>query len=545
METYNTEWLPHLPNEVVADARGWNLDAYVVALEGWRRGLTLRWHTKDSEEFPNMKTWYVDSPGRLFSLSSDEKTHYFFRTRGDKVTNEAVEIGGDKAKTKEVLTEQNIPVPKGKQFSVDDKEELIEYAKEIGYPVVIKPTDGSFGRDVHTEIETDEQLILALEAIKQNKQNKNVIVEQHIPGKDYRIYVVGDEAVAAMMRLPANVIGDGKKSIRRLIEEKNEIRKDNPRLISCPIQVDVDLENYIAEQGYQLSSVLEKDKQLFLTDKANISTGGDPVTVTEDMPREVMEVAVKALQAIPGLHHGAVDIIVDERKQIEEAAYVIEVNPTSQLGGLMFPMVGKPCDVPAAIIDYYFPETKEVNTDKEKMYFDFSDVLSPLESNSANVSMVTPMPTGKLYAKKYTVIGDVQQLGYHMGLRKQAFERKLNGVVLNKEDGSIDVAVCGTDPEMVDDFENGLWEDPERSTVIEVHQSQWNQPMKVGFEIKGDLKTETEEIERLIKAIEQTEYELKRAEKEQQKYYNSFSWKITWPIRFFGAIVKRIKGEEI
>src|SRR5690625_7025104 len=100
VKTYYTEWLPHLPNEVVADARGWNLDAYVVALEGWRRGLTLRWHTKDSEEFPNMKTWYVDSPGRLFSLSSDEKTHYFFRTRGDKVTNEAVEIGGDRKSTR-------------------------------------------------------------------------------------------------------------------------------------------------------------------------------------------------------------------------------------------------------------------------------------------------------------------------------------------------------------------------------------------------------------------------------------------------------------
>src|SRR5690625_2826134 len=128
-----------------------------------------------------MKTWYVDSPGRLFSLSSDEKTHYFFRTRGDKVTNEAVEIGGDKAKTKEVLTEQNIHVPKGKQFSVDDKEELIEYAKEIGYPVVIKPTDGSFGRDVHTEIETDEQLILALEAIKQNKRS-----EERRVGKESR-----------------------------------------------------------------------------------------------------------------------------------------------------------------------------------------------------------------------------------------------------------------------------------------------------------------------------------------------------------------------
>src|SRR5690625_8041811 len=98
--------------EVVQDAQGWNLDAYTIALEGWRRGLTLRWHTKDSEEFSKMKTWFVDSPGRLFSLSSDDKTHYFFRTRGDKVTNEAVEIGSDKGKTKELLRSEERRVGK-------------------------------------------------------------------------------------------------------------------------------------------------------------------------------------------------------------------------------------------------------------------------------------------------------------------------------------------------------------------------------------------------------------------------------------------------
>lgn len=545
MEQYNTTWLPHLPKEVVADARGWNLDAYVVALEGWRRGLTLRWHTKDSEKFPQMKTWFVDSPGRLFSLSSDLKTHYFFRTRGDKVTNEAVEIGSDKAKTKEILSQKNIRVPKGKAFSVNEAEAILAYATEIGFPLVIKPTDGSFGRDVFTEIETEEQLKTALDTIKQNSQNKEVIVEQHIPGQDYRIYVVGDQAVAAMIRVPANVVGDGVKTVEQLIQEKNKIREENPRLISCLIKIDDQLKGYIGAQGYRLTSVLEKGKQLFLTDKANISTGGDPVTVTESIHPAVMKEAIRAIKAIPGLHHGAVDLILDERKSIEKAATVIELNPTSQLGGLMFPMIGKPCDVPAAIIDYYFPETKDVKTEKEKMYFDFIDVLSPLESKSANVSMVTPMPVGKLYSKKYTVIGDVQQLGYHMGLRKQAFERKLHGVVLNKEDGSIDVAVVGTDPEMVEDFENGLWEDPERSTVLEVHQSDWKEPMKVGFEIKGDLKTESEEIERLIKAIEETEYKLKAAEKEQQKYYSSLSWKITTPIRIFGAIKKRMKGEDL
>src|SRR5699024_8653464 len=214
----NTSWLPHLPKEVVADARGWNLDAYVVALEGWRRGLTLRWHTKDSEKFTDMRTWFVDSPGRLFSLSSDTKTHYFFRTRGDMVTNEAVDIGGDKGKTKELLEEKGVSVPKGKAFSVSEEEAIIAFAEEIGYPLVIKPTDGSFGRDVHTEIGANEELFIALDKIKAKEQNKHVIVEEQIPGIDYRIYVVGDKAVAAMKRVPANVVGDGERTILELID---------------------------------------------------------------------------------------------------------------------------------------------------------------------------------------------------------------------------------------------------------------------------------------------------------------------------------------
>src|SRR5690606_35538729 len=107
------EWLPHLSNEIVADLHGNLLDAYAVALEGWRRGLTLRWHVKDSEKFKEMRTWFVDNPGQLFSLSNGERTHYFFRTRGDKVTNEAVDIARDKDRTKRVLSKAGIPVPEG------------------------------------------------------------------------------------------------------------------------------------------------------------------------------------------------------------------------------------------------------------------------------------------------------------------------------------------------------------------------------------------------------------------------------------------------
>src|SRR5690625_79082 len=137
MDDVNTKWLPHLNEEVVSETEGNYLDAYVIALEGWRRGLTLRWHVKDSEKFKQMKTWYVDHPGQLFSLHSKDKSHYFFRTRGDQVTNDAVEKGMDKEVTKKLLHEAGIPVPEGKQFDGQDNEQLIvDYASTLGYPVV-------------------------------------------------------------------------------------------------------------------------------------------------------------------------------------------------------------------------------------------------------------------------------------------------------------------------------------------------------------------------------------------------------------------------
>lgn len=540
MKQNKADWLPHLTSEVVADARGWNLDAYAVALEGWRRGLTLKWHAKNSEKFSEMATWFVDTPGRLFSLSSEDKTHYFFRTRGDKVTNEAVEIGSDKEQTKQRLIQASIPTPEGKQFKEDvSDEEIINDTLQSGFPVVLKPTDGSFGRGVITNIQNEQELKNALHHVRAKQNFRDVIVEQYIPGEDYRIYVVGNEVVGAMKRIPANIIGDGIHSIRELIKLKNEEKKQNPRLISCLIKIDTKMIDFIQSQDYMLDSILENEKRLFLSEKSNISIGGDPINVTNELPDEITSTAVRALQAIPGLTHGAVDLIIDSRKSIEEAATIIELNPTAQIGGLLFPVEGKASDVPSAIIDYYFPETKDIIVDKTRFYFDFVDILSPLVSNATKTTTVTPMPMGRVYAKKYTVVGDVQDLGYHMGLRKQAFERYLSGLVLNLSDGNIEVVVAGTDPEMVDDFKNGIWEDPERSTVIEIHESNWESPMRVGFEIRGDLKTQADDISKLIQDIELTEHELKQAERKQQELYQSLSWKITAPVRAIGKIFKR------
>ncbi|TFJ91565.1 acylphosphatase [Lentibacillus salicampi] len=538
----NTEWLPHLSSEIVSDVHGNLLDAYAVALEGWRRGLKLRWHVKDSEKFSEMYTWYVDNPGQLFSLSSKDRTHYFFRTRGDIVSNEAVAIGKDKEKTKEALKKAGVSVPEGKQFSEEaTNESIIEYASKIGYPLVLKPTDGSFGRGVISNITSEGELDYSLEYVRTDLNYPDVIIEHYIRGKEYRIYVVGDEVVGAMNRIPPNVTGDGVKSIESLIELKNEERELNPRLVSCPITANEDVMDYIGRSGYSLATVPEAGEHVFLSDKSNISLGGDPVDVLDELPNDIKETAVSAIKAVPGLLHGAVDLIIHPEKPAAEAGFIIELNPTAQLGGLLYPIKGKSRDIPAAIIDYYFPETMPLKIDKTQTYFDFQDVLEPLLSRDASASTVTPSPLGKLYVKKYTVSGDVQDIGYHRGLRKQAFERNLHGFVMNLENGDIEVVVAGTDSEMVDDFRNGLWEDEERANVMEVQVDDYDEAIKVGFEIKADLKTQREEIKQFKQEFEVTELAMKKAEVQRRKLYESMSWRATKPVRLFGALIKKFK----
>lgn len=541
MEEVKTEWLPHLLREIVSEVEDNFLDAYAVALEGWRRGLILKWHVKDSEKFRDMETWFVDRPGQLFSLSSEDKTHYFFRTRGDKVTNEAVQIGRNKEKTNSSLKDAGVLIPEGRRFAEGALDKvLISYAEQLGYPIVLKPTDGSFGRGVISNIASAGELEDALVYVRGELGYKDVIIEQYIRGEDYRLYVVGDEAIAAMHRIPPNVTGDGRSTIQQLIKQKNEIRQDNPRLISCPIKINKETKDYLAQKNYNLKTVPHAKEHVYLSDKANISIGGDPVDAFDDIPEEVKEAAVKALKAVQGLEHGAVDMIVDDSGG-EVKAYVIELNPTSQIGGLLFPIEGKSRDVPAAIIDYYFPETESHHVDRTRTYFDFYDVLDPLQSRDAATTTVTPSPYGKIFAKKYIVTGDVQNIGYHRGLRKQAFERDLHGLVMNLENGGIEVVVGGIDADMVDDFENGLWEDEERAQVFEVQKEEYDGPIKVGFEIKTDLKTQLRELKEHKRELDITEYERKKAEVENRKFHRSTSWKVTLPVRLAGGVIKKFK----
>ena len=531
--------LPHLTEEIVLEARGETLDAFAIALEGWRRGLDLKYYASNHPACKKLPVWNEENPGKVFSLSDGTTTHYFFKSRGDRVSEEATYTAMDKVKTKQILDDAGISTPAGDTFPPDARnDDIIKRASEIGFPLVVKPIDGSFGRGVHLNIKSQEDLAAILINERYQERKQSILLERFIPGKELRVYVVGEQAVAVMEREPANVTGDGVHTINELIAIKNKRREENPRLYSCPILVNDELNKHLAKQEFTIDDIPAEGLRVILNPKSNISSGGDPHTLNLNETDILNETAVSALSCIPDLPQGSVDLIWD---RASNDVTVLEINPTSQIGSLLFPYEGEAFDVPRAIIDYYFPDTIPPSPHAEEMYFDLSDVIYPLKSSTVTMSRVTPLPKGTLHKKRFIVSGEVSDINYHRGMRKQAFERKLSGHIMSRDDGTVEMVVVGDDLERIADFKQSIYEDPERSVVESVEEEEYEGAVKIGFEIKADIKLMLEELDFLEKDIIATEKRYRKVLKINQSLRNSLSWRMTFPIRVAGDLVKILK----
>lgn len=108
---------------------------------------------------------------------------------------------GDKLATSSALQAAGVPQPKARvAFTPESAMELIE---ETGYPVVLKPVIGSWGRLVSkvNDREAAEALLEHREVLGNYQQQIYYIQEYiHKPGRDIRAFVVGDETIAAIYR---------------------------------------------------------------------------------------------------------------------------------------------------------------------------------------------------------------------------------------------------------------------------------------------------------------------------------------------------------
>lgn len=471
-----------LAKQMIRGARGFNLDTYVMALEGWRRGLSLTWYFNPAE-VTDLKIIGFYPLGKTFSLRSEKtnKIHYFYRSRGDKVANEAVDIVHNKHLAKSYFEKADIPTPKGIVFHKSlEHSEIIQKISELQYPLVVKPVFGSLGKGVVTNIKIESELLEGIEFIKESHDDyDDIIVEEYYEGNEYRVYVVGDEVVAATKRIPAHVVGDGLHTITELIDKKNEQRKINPYLSKKLINVDDSLRSYVTKQNLSLEHIPKDGEMIRLKGQCNISAGGDPIDVTNDLSDEIKQTAIKAVKAIPGLSHAGVDVIVSQNE-----AVIIEVNATADISMHLFPLKGEARNVPEYIMDYYFPDTKGISKDRTRVYFDYSNINYVLRNKFAQELTLTNAPSGKLHTARYIVSGKVQKVGYRAWVKRQAISKGLHGYTRNLKNGKVVVVVGSHDKNEVENFKKVCSIGPSRAEVETIRKLDWNAPIKLGFEIR-------------------------------------------------------------
>ncbi len=265
-----------------------------------------------------------------------------------------VDIASDKGLTKQILADAGIPVPVGGAAGTERAALVI--ANEIGFPVVVKPINGNQGRGVITGIENEKDLQRAF--FLAQSFDKQVIVEKHVVGRHYRLLVVGGKMVAAAERVPAKVTGDGEKTIRQLIEQVNQDPKrgyGHERPLT-KLKVDAVVINTLAEQGLELGTVLESNREVVLRANGNLSTGGTAIDVTDLVHPDTAVLAVRVARLI-GLDVAGIDVVANDISSplLSNNGAVIEVNAAPGLRMHLFPSAGRPRNVASEIMDYLFP----------------------------------------------------------------------------------------------------------------------------------------------------------------------------------------------
>lgn len=561
MGNHENKYLPQLKDAVPVEAYGYTVSMYSVALEGWRRGLTLRFINE------NRRRSEVS-----YSLSDKNgKTHYFSVARGDAVPREAIKICINKDLTKEYLSKAGVPIPEGETFGPGaSDDEIVSYAEQLGYPLVLKPSDGTGGSGVIANIKDKEEFADALEYVKYQLGYKRLIVERYIPGEDYRMYVIDDEVIAAFKKNPANVVGDGVHSIKKLIDLKNVERTKTPALHNRPIKVDRETLKLLSSKGYDLDSIPPKNEKVILKTKNNVSSGGDSIDVTDQLTDEIKNVAIQASRAIPGLVQTGVDMMVDLETN---TAAVLELNSRPHITAHLYPYEGKARDIPKAVIDYYFPETSQQDYKiNPGYYFDFKNVFDSFTSGICKEYQIPDAPRGDLAATRFRVTGSAGSLTYKKWVRNHAIKLKLHGYIKDLSNGETSVVVSGPADSITKFREIIKKERPKNVSVGNVTEKSRTLPVKVGFEIlenlgkprqkKDGIPAEAweyrgegyhpvwvpEEVTakkntkpkqgRQNSATASNAKESDAYKKKYEQLRNSTSWKITKPVRAIGKFFK-------
>ena len=221
----------------------------------------------------------------------------------------------NKTVTKKILADAGFPVPAGDEFT-NLEQGLAYYPLIKGKQIVVKPKSTNFGLgiSIFQEPASLDNYKKALEIAF--AEDTAVLVEEFITGTEYRFFILDGRCEAVLLRVAANVVGDGKHTIRELVAQKNAnpLRGRDHRSPLEIIELGEIEQLMLTQQGYAPDDILPEGKKVNLRRNSNISTGGDSIDVTETMDSSYQELAA-AMATSMGAWACGVDLIIPDKTQ--------------------------------------------------------------------------------------------------------------------------------------------------------------------------------------------------------------------------------------
>lgn len=248
----------------------------------------------------------------------------------------SMQIVKDKSHAITILRKNNIKTPYGEYFFIQDSfsmfrgsgreiADAIDFANNTGYPLFVKPNDGSRGAFVEKVYsETD-----LLSYIKSHKDKFNCIrIEKPLSGNEYRLFVLDGEIKFSYIRKPSYISFDGIQSVEtHLVQLMKEQEKKGFKSLSLDSSF---IRESLLENNLSLDSIPTAGISLQFSPAMNLALGGQVENYTESLP-EHLHSWVKNISQIFNLRLMGLDVYSDDIYSNNVDLTVLEINANPSL----------------------------------------------------------------------------------------------------------------------------------------------------------------------------------------------------------------------
>ncbi|MEJ2119984.1 MAG: N-acetylglutaminylglutamine synthetase [Alphaproteobacteria bacterium] len=284
----------------------------------------------------------LDAENGYFALSLGGRTIVCRESLSELTSAVAMSRCDDKAVTRQLLTNAGLMMPE--QIIAKDRDTVAAFLQKHGR-VVVKPARGEQGSGVAVDITDLDEAMAAVEVA--GRSCDKVLVEQLVKGVDLRIIVIDQAVAAAAVREPAQIVGNGRDSVERLIKAQSR-RRAAATGGESRIPLDEETRRCVAATGHAMDDVPAEGMVITVRKAANLHTGGTIRDVTDELHPALAEAAVEAAFALD-IPVVGLDFIVPAPDGPDYA--IIEANERPGLAN------HEPAPTAERFIDLLFPTT--------------------------------------------------------------------------------------------------------------------------------------------------------------------------------------------